>query len=337
MRGSLRLIACESGRPFAEKVFEYLKIKSIKEGEEESIKLVSTTEKKFANTEIKTTIDESIRDADVYIFQDVENSTNGYSVNDNLWSLLTAIDAARRSAARHITVVIPSFPYVRQDKAFGREGITAAMVAKELEDAGARTIITLDIHNNAVGGFFRMAVLENLYASKNIIEFIKKNVDLKKLVVASPDEGGVKRASHYAEVLGTKFVVCHKERDYSVPNTVGGISVLGSVKGQDVLVIDDMVDTAGTLVHVVDALKEKGANKIYFACSLPLLNGQACKKLDGLFKERKLDLFIGTDAVYHGKDFVTKMPWFREVPIAKYFATVIYNLNHGRSISSLLG
>jgi len=337
MRGPLRILACESGKPFAIKVFNYLREKSLKEGKEELIQFVNTEEKRFANTELKTVINESIRDTDVYIFQNV-NPTKTCSVNDNLRALLTAIDATRRSAANYITAVIPVFPYVRQDKAFGREAITAAMVAKEIEDAGAGTVITLDIHNNAVAGFFRKAVLENLYASKNIIDFIKGNIPMEKLIVASPDEGGVKRASYYAEALRTKFIICYKKRDYTRENFVEKITVLGEdeVPGNDVLILDDIVDTAGTLVNVIKELKEKLANRIYFACSLPLLNGPACERLSKLHQDGLLDLFIGTDVVYHGEDFEKKNSWYKEVSVAKYFASVIYNQNQGRSISSLL-
>lgn len=337
MRGQLQIIACESGRPFAEKVFNHLREKANTEGRQDFAKQVATQEKKFANTELKTRIEESIRGADVYIFQDVENSTNKYSVNDNHRALLTAIDAARRSTAGHISVVIPTFPYARQDKPFGREAITAAIVAKELEDAGAKTILTLDIHNNAIAGFFRIAVLENLFASKTILDFVRNNIPLDHLVIASPDEGGVKRASYYAEALKKKFVVCYKERDYSKENVVNGIGVLGDVRGQDVLIIDDMVDTAGTLECVVRALKEKGARRVYFACSLPLLNDSACDILKGLSDDGALDLFIGTDAVYHGENFAIDNPWFKEVSIAKYFAAVIRRLNLGWSVSSLVG
>jgi ribose-phosphate pyrophosphokinase len=332
-RGRLLISACGAGRPLAEKVFKKLKEKM---KESDGLHFLQTEEIWFANGEVKTVIKESIRGGDLYIFQDVENSTLPYSVNDNLMALKTHIDAAKRADAGRITAVIPVFPYARQDKSSEREGITAARIAQEFEQQGADSILTFDIHNTAIKGFFRQAKLENLHASKNIIDYVKSTISLERLIVASPDTGGTKRAEFFAQRLGRPFVVCYKPRDYSVPNKVERLDILGDVKDYDVLAVDDMIDTAGTVEKACTTLKRAGARRIYFACSLPLFNGRAIEILDGLHRDGLLDAVIGTDTVYHGEDFSLKHPWYRIVSIASYLAKVIRNLNRNESISKLL-
>ena len=336
-RGELAVLACESGKPFALKVLSQIEGIVQKEGTGEDVRFIESKETHFGNSEIKTEVLDSIRGTDIFIFQDVENSVNGFSVDENLRALKTAIDASWRSGADHISVVIPTFPYARQDKPKSREGITAAKVAEEIEDNKAGQIITLDIHNSAIAGFFRMARFEGLHASKNIMDYVIEHIDTKNLVVLAPDAGGAPRAEHYASRLKTELGFIYKKRDYSKPNFVSESVLLGNVRGKDVLLVDDMVDTGGTVVSTVNLLKEKeGANTVFFACALPLFNGNAVKKLDDLCRKGYLTGFIGTDAVYHGDDFATRYPWFIEVSVAKYFARVIFNINHNRSISELL-
>jgi ribose-phosphate pyrophosphokinase len=336
-RGELAVLACASGKPFALKVLAQIKGIVQQERVDEQVRFIESKETHFANTEIKTEIEDSIRGTDLFIFQDVENSVNGYSVDENLRALKTALDAAWRSGAGHISLIIPSFPYARQDKSKSREGITAARVAEEIESHKATQILTLDIHNSAIAGFFRMARFEGLHASKNIMDYIATNIDTNNMVVLAPDAGGASRAEHYASRLKTNLGFIYKKRDYSKSNAVSESILLGTVRGKDVLLVDDMVDTGGTVVSSVKLLKEKeGAKKVYFACALPLFNGEAVKKLDALCKKEHLTGFIGTDAVYHGENFAKRYPWFIEVSVAKYFARVIFNINHNRSISELL-
>jgi len=337
-RGPLGIIACEAGRPFAEKVAGFLKQIAVKENAENHIKIIDAKETHFANTEIKTEINESIRGYDIFIVQAVENSTLPYSINDNLMALLSAIDAARRCDAHYITAILPVFPYARQDKSLVREGITASMIAKLLEDAGADRIVTLDVHNEAIAGFLRAAKFENLHASKNIIEFIRTSIGTANLVVVSPDVGGARRANHYAKELNAGLAMIHKERDYSSPSQIEKVTLLGNVDGKNVLLVDDMIGTGGTAVKTIELLREEHKPKeIHFACSLPLLNGKAKELLAKAHKEGILTSVIGTDAVYHGGDeFLKANPWYKEVSVAKYFARVIFNINHYRSLSELM-
>jgi len=331
-RGKLSIIACGSGKPLAEKILKKL----VEKGEYKEVRLIESKEIQFANTEIKTVIGESIRDADVYIIQDVENSVTGKTVDENLRALKTAIDAAWRSDAKYITAVLPVFPYARQDKADGREGITAAMVTREIEAAGANHVITLDVHNTAIAGFFRRAKFDNLHASKNIIDYIRRNVNLKNLAVMPPDLGGAKRAEHYAQKLGVNLVFVYKKRDYNQPNVIEKAEIIGDIIGKDVLIVDDMICTGGTLLATAKLAKQKGARRIYSACSLPLFNGNAVEKMNTAYEEGYLHAVIGTDAVHHGgENFQIKNPWFKEVSVASYFAKVIHKLNHRESVSEL--
>jgi ribose-phosphate pyrophosphokinase len=335
-RGELCVLSCTSGTPFAKKIMFHLNEIYVKENEKDSPRFIELNEIHFANSEIKTEITQSIRGSDVYIIQDVVNSITGYSVDENLRALKTTMDAAYRSGANRICIVVPTFPYARQDKSNSREGITAAKIAEEIELCKANQILTLDIHNTAIGGFFRNALLEDLHASRNILTYVKDNIDTKNLIVLAPDTGGAKRAEYYASKLQTELGFIYKSRDYSKPNSVKSSVVLGDVKDKTVLLVDDLIDTAGTVVSAVTMIKKEGAKDVYFSCSLPLLNGPAIDRLDALYKQGHLKGLIGTDAVYHGDDFSKKYPWFIEVSVARYFARVIFNINHNRSISELL-
>ncbi len=329
-RGTLSILACDSGEHFAKKVLTKLQEKKTE------VRFIPSEQIQFANSEIKTTIEESIRGTDIYIFQDVENSTNG-TVDENLRALKTAIDAAWRCDASYITAVIPAFPYARQDKQIGREGITAAAVAREIEDENANHVITLDIHNPAIEGYFRKAKFENLRAYKTLVDYIKANpddFDLGNMVVMAPDLGGATRAGHYARKLEVEPVFSYKRR--IKVNHVEPIQIIGDVKDKDVLIVDDMIDTAGTIMAAVRASKDAGAQRVYAVCSLPLFNGPALESITKAHEDECLTAVISTDAVYHGADFQKQNPWFREVSVASYFSKVMRRMNSRESISALL-
>lgn len=345
-RGRLGILSCSSGNHFAQKVIgklEQIIAKTQHKTHGDALTdfssynlLVESTEQMFSNTEMKTEIEDSIRNKDIYIFQDVENKSVGMSVNDNYMALKTAISAAVLSDARHVTAVTPTFPYARQDKQKSREALTAALVARELEDAGASRVITLDIHDESAAGFFRKAVLENLHASKSIARYVTENIKTDNLVVVAPDAGAAQRSSYYARTLERPLGIIHKERDYNHVNCVEKMTLVGDVKDRDCLFIDDMVDTAGTTVKAIQAVKDAGANDVYFATSLSLLNGPAIERLDKAYQEGLFTKVIGTNVVYHDPSFVEGTPWYDEVSLEKYFAKVIYNINQGSSISKLL-
>jgi len=335
-RGTIGIIACEAGKPFAEKILSYLPEICEKENVKCNYKYIATKETHFANKEIKTEILDSIRGLDTYIVQDVSNKELPYSIDENIMALKTAIDAARRSDSHYITVILPAYPYARQDKSITRECITSALIAKEIEELGANRVITLDIHNTATAGFFRKAILEILLAKKNICEYVKENIPLDNLTIIAPDTGAVRRAQEFAETLQRPLAIVYKQRDYSKPSTVANAILIGSVENQDCLILDDMIATGGTIIKVAKTLKENGAKDIYIACSLAYLDGEAKQLIANAYKEGIIKSIIGTDAVHHAKEFYSNTEWYKEVSVAKYFARVIFNLNHNMSISALL-
>lgn len=335
-RGRLSLIACDSGRPFADRV--HLALSAIVEeatGVRESF-LRESQEIPFANGEIKTVIHENIRGDDVYVLQCMDDPNSDRTVNDNLMALVTAIAAAAESDAECITAVVPQFPYSRQERKKTREGITAAIVARLLESAGADRVITLDLHAPATMGFFDRAVLENLHASGVILNYFKRHFSLDNLVVVAPDVGGADMARYYSNRLGCPLAIVDKARDYSKVGVIESMRLVGDVNGRDVLVPDDMVATGGTLMNACKHLKEKGARRIVLACSLPFFNGNAVETFDAKFKEGVFEALIGTDAVHRGPEFTKKHAWYHEVSVAGLFAQVLFNINQKLSVSELL-
>jgi ribose-phosphate pyrophosphokinase len=332
-RAPLSLISCRAGEPLAKKI-----VKSLSKRTTREVHLIKSEQIEFANTEIKTVIEESIRGREVYIIQDVENHADGSSVDQNLRALYTTIDACRRCDAERITAVIPSYPYARQDKQDGRDGITAARVAWELEgEMGVDHVITIDLHNSAIQGFFRRAKIDNLRGGYVLKPILNKHIKKPENTVIMPtDLGGAKRANYYAQKLCTDIAFSYKKRDYRKANCVENIEILGDVKGKDVYIIDDMIDTGGTLIKTINKVKKLGAKKVVAVCTLALFNADSKKKFSKLFEKEKLDLIIGTDATYHSKEFLKDNKWFKEVSISDYFAEVIYRINSRKSIGKLL-
>ncbi len=332
--GTLSIFSCDSGKYFCKRVITELE-KILKENEK--ISTPSTKEIVYANGEIKTVIHNNIRGGDIYIVQSIDDPLSKRSINDNLFATLTAIDAAHFSDADSITVVLPQFPYARQERRKGREGITAKLVAKYLEAAGVDRVITLDIHAEAIQGFFKHAKLENLHASGIFIDYFKKlNLPLESTVIVAPDMGSAERARYYSNNLHYGVAVIDKARVYSKVSTIESMRIVGNVENKDLIIIDDMIATGGTLIHAVDALKKNGAKDIYVATSLPYFNGKAIQLFDEAYKDGKIKKVLGTDAVYRGEDFAKEHEWYEEISMAPLFAKVIYNINKKLSVSSLL-
>ncbi|RME00802.1 MAG: ribose-phosphate pyrophosphokinase, partial [Deltaproteobacteria bacterium] len=263
-RGRIALIACESGKALMKRLHEAF-------GElcrqrtslfiSNDYHLIPTRETHFANQEVKTEILENIRGDDVYILQCMDDPCSERSVNDNFMALITAIDAAFQSDAESITAVIPQFPYARQERRKGREGITARLVARFLETAGASRVITLDVHAQAIAGFFFHAKFENLHASRVIIEDFTRNFPTDNLIVVAPDVGSAERARFYSKNIAAHPVdlaILDKVRDYGRKSTVASMRLVGDVKGKNVFMGDDMIATGGTLIAACRELKERG-------------------------------------------------------------------------------
>ncbi len=339
-RGALSIMACNSGKSFAGRIINELNRfrKEKKNGRPEAYQLKNTDEVVFPNGEVKMVINEFIRGDDVYIIQCVDDPLSDRSVNDNLMALVTAIHAAYQSDPDHITAVIPQYPYARQERRKTREAISAKIVANLLEDAGAQRVLTLDIHAEAIQGFFSFTKLEDMHASGEIIDYLieKHQIHTKDLVVTGPDVGSADRARHYSQRLSTGLAIVDKARDYSRVGHVESMRLVGEVKNKDVLIVDDMIATGGTLLHALALLKDNGARDIYVAVSLPFFNGNAVERIDRAYNEGLLKLVIGTDAVFWGEAFVQNTAWYEEVSVAPLFAKVIHNINRKQSVSSLL-
>jgi ribose-phosphate pyrophosphokinase len=332
-RAPFSIITCQAGKPLAQKI-----VKGLSKRTTRDIHLIDSVQVEFANTEIKTVIDESIRGREVYIIQDVENRTEGMSTDQNLRALYTTIDACRRCDAERITAVIPSYPYARQDKQDGRDGITAARIAWELEgEMGVDHVITIDLHNSAIQGFFRKAKIDNLKGGYVLKPYLKRLIKKPENTLIMPtDLGGAKRANYYAQQLHTDIAFSYKKRDYSRKNSVEKIHVLGDVKDKDVYIIDDMIDTGGTLINTIAKVNKMGAKKITAVCTLALFNAESTKEFTKLYEKGVLEKVIGTDATFHSKEFLKENKWFKEITISQYFAEIIYRINSRKSIGELL-
>ena len=313
---------------------------------------VSTFFTLFPNGEIKAEILESIRGKDIYIVQDVENhypvnfcggaTKKILSVNDHLLTLFVTVDAARQAGVERVTLVLPVYPYSRQHRNKGREGLTASRVGKILESLGVSRIITLDIHSREISNAFDGIRLENLHASYQIIRALYSAPDIldDDFVVVSPDTGAVDRNKFYATALKKPLALLYKERDYSrvstdaLENNISEIKLLGDVHGKTVLIADDMLGTGGTLLKGMKFLKGEGAGKVICAISLPLFSGDAIRHFDNAYREGLFYRIIGTNAVFHEE--LVKREWYISVNITKLFARTISRLHRGLSLSSLL-
>ncbi|WP_428024796.1 ribose-phosphate pyrophosphokinase [Arcobacter sp.] len=260
MRG-YRLFSGSANPEFAKKVAKYLNI------EISPAKLT-----RFSDGEISVKITESVRGMDVFIIQPTCAPTN-----DNLMELLIMVDALKRSSAKSISAVIPYYGYARQDrKAAPRVPITAKLVADLLEAAGISRVITIDLHAAQIQGFFNIPA-DNLFGSIMFIDYIKSK-KLANPIIASPDIGGVARARSYAEKLGYDLVIVDKRREKANESEV--MNIIGDVSGKNVILVDDMVDTAGTLVKAAEVLKSKGATSVMACCTHGVLSGPAYERLD---------------------------------------------------------
>ena len=270
----------------------------------------------FSDGEFEPSFDETVRGADVFLIQ----STTPPS--DNLMELLLMIDAAKRASAANIIAVMPYFGYARQDKkGKPRVPIGAKLVSNLLTAAGVDRIMTMDLHADQIQGFFEVPV-DHLYASELFIEDII-NLNLPNLIIASPDMGGSKRANAYAKILNSGVVVCYKERKQA--NVVGEMKVLGDVSGKDVVIIDDMVDTGGTLTKAADLMIENGATSVRAYCTHGILSGTAYERLDS----SNIAELVVTNTIpkTHNSSKV------REISVADFFAQTITSVVKNESIS----
>ena len=276
----------------------------------------------FSDGEIHFYIDENVRGEDVFI---VQSGTN--DANFHMMELFIMLDAFRRASAERVTAVIPYYCYARQDwKDRPRVPISARLVADLLEAAGATRILTMDLHSPQIQGFFSVPV-DNLRAGPVLANYLQ-NLELEDLTVVSPDAGGVGRARVFAKRVSAELAIIDKRRP--APNVAKVLRVIGEVKDRDVVILDDMVDTGGTLVQTVEALKREGARKIFAACSHAVLSGQAVEKIEN----SELEKLILTNTIPL-KETTKSSQKFKSLSVAPLFGEAIRRINKGYSVSSL--
>jgi ribose-phosphate pyrophosphokinase len=267
------------------------------------------------------------------------------SINDHLLTVFVAVDAAKQAGAETVTLVMPVYPYARQHKTKGREGLTAARIGMILESLGVNRIITLDIHSREINNAFLNMRLENLHASYQIIRALSRmpgifDENKDDFVVVSPDTGAVDRNKFFASALNKPLALIYKERDYSKvcrnvsESNISQLRLLGNVKDKTVFMADDLLGTGGTLIKGMELLKRNGARRVICSISLPLFSGDAVSYFDAAYAEGLFYRIIGTNAVY--QEEVLKREWYISVNISKLFAQVITRLHNGLSLSGLL-
>ncbi|HDZ4932888.1 ribose-phosphate pyrophosphokinase [Campylobacter jejuni] len=307
MRG-YKIFSGSANVEFARQVSKYL-----------SLPLSDAGIKRFSDGEISVQIDESVRGKDVFIIQSTCVPTN-----DNLMELLILTDALRRSSANSITAIIPYFGYARQDrKANPRVPITAKLVANLIQVAGIGRIATIDLHAGQIQGFFDIPV-DNLYGSIVFNDYIKAK-HFKNAIIGSPDIGGVARARSVAKHLGLDIVIVDKRREKANESEV--MNIIGDVKDKEVILVDDIIDTAGTMVKAAEALKEKGAKSVMACCTHAVLSGKAYERV----VSGALDELVVTDTI----PLKEQLSNIKVLSVAPVFAEVIRRVYHNESVNSL--
>ncbi len=306
----MKVFTGNANRPLAESICRHLDIP------------LSTAEvKRFSDGEIFVEIKENVRGRDIFLIQ-----PTCPPVNDHLMELVIMVDAMRRASARRITVVIPYYGYARQDrKVAPRVPITAKVVAEMMMVVGVRRVLTLDLHAGQIQGFFNIPV-DNLYAAPILLDYIKR--ECSNIIMVSPDAGGVERTRAFAKRLGADMAIIDKRRERA--NVCAAMNVIGDVKGKTAILLDDMVDTAGTLCSAADILIERGAREVHACCSHGVLSGPAIERLE----DSKIKTLVITDSIPL-RDKVRNCTKIKVLSIAELIGNAISCIHSEDSVSSL--
>ena len=308
----MKIVACNSNRPLAEAVAKQL-----------NLPLTKASVRRFADMEVFVEIHENIRGEDVFVIQ-----STSYPANDNLMELLITLDALRRSSARRVTAVIPYFGYARQDRKSGpRTPISAKLVANLITEAGANRVLTMDLHAGQIQGFFDIPV-DNLYAAPLFSRDIRECYPGRDLMIVSPDVGGVIRARAIATRLGCDLAIIDKRRERAGESEV--MNVIGEVEGRDCILVDDIVDSGGTLCNAAEALLSNGARSASVYVTHGVLSGGAVARI----ASAPVEMMTITDSI-QATDAVQKAGNIREVTIAPLLAEAMQRISDESSVSSL--
>jgi ribose-phosphate pyrophosphokinase len=308
----MKIVAGNSNRPLAEAIAAYL-----------NLSLCKASIRRFSDMECFIEIDENVRGEDVFVVQ-----STSYPANDNLMELLVCIDALRRGSARRITAVIPYFGYARQDRKSGpRTPISAKLVANLITEAGANRVLTLDLHAGQIQGFFDIP-LDNLFITPVFLRDIEKIYDTSNLMMVSPDVGGVLRARAFAKHLDVDLAIIDKRREQAGVSEV--MHIIGDVGGRECIVVDDIVDSAGTLCNAAVALMDAGAKSVSAYISHGVLSGGAVSRV----ASSPIQNLVTTDSIL-GTEAVRVSHNIRQLTISPLFGEAIARISEEKSVSSL--
>lgn len=308
----MKLIACNSNRPLAEAIADYLKTS-----------LTKASIRRFSDMEVFAEIHENIRGEDVFVIQ-----STSYPANDNLMELLVTIDALKRASARRITAVIPYFGYARQDRKTGpRTPVSARLVANLIEAAGVDRVLTMELHAAQIQGFFNVPV-DNLICSPVLLPKMRELAKERDIVITSPDVGGVVRARHFAKKINCDLAIIDKRREKAGVSEV--MNVIGDVEGKTCIMVDDMIDSGGTLCNAAQALIDNGAEDVYAYACHGVLSGGAVARLSAspIKKVLLTDSIAATEAVRLSDTI-------EQVTIAKFLGEAVARIHDSRSVSVL--
>ena len=308
----MKLLTGNSNKILSKNISKYLKTK-----------LVNSSIRKFADGEIYVEINENIRGNSIFIIQSVSSPAN-----DNLMELLLCIDALKRSSAKNITAVIPYFGYARQDrKVVPRTSISAKLVSNLITNAGADRIVTVDLHAGQIQGFFDIPV-DNLFATTIFARHARKKIKSKKIICVAPDVGGTERARALGKLLNVGLAIVDKRRPKPGQSQV--MNVIGDVKNQTCIIVDDIIDSGGTIVNAAKALKERGAKEVYVYITHGVLSGDAVKKI----KNSVIKNLVITDTIDNGEK-TKNVKNIEVLPISALMGEAIKRISNSTSVSDL--
>ncbi len=308
----MKLLAGNSNQELAVKIAQYLKLP-----------ITRAQVRRFADMEVSVEVQENVRGEDIFVIQ-----STSFPANDNVMELLLMIDALKRASARRITAVVPYFGYARQDRKVGpRTPISAKLLANLITEAGASRVLTVDLHAGQIQGFFDIPT-DNLFAAPVIVKDILEHIGRDNLMIVSPDVGGVVRARALAKRLGADLAIVDKRRERAGESEV--MNIIGDVAGRFCILVDDIVDSGGTICNAAAALIEQGAKAVCAYATHGVFSGGALARI----KESKLNLMVVTDSIA-ATDEMRECPKFRRISIAPLIGEAVRRINNEESVSSL--
>lgn len=359
-RGEMAIIPCRNGKKTAELIHNHLKeicserkdilskrknsftlyehrqLEFIDYVDKYGIEIINPDIKDFKDGEISITITESVRGKNVYIVQNTLDPENPKTTSHNIMELVLMVETARRSFANEVTVIMPYMSYSKQERRQGRQPISAKVLLDILNDSGADKLMTMELHAPAIEGFTgaKHLTVENLFASSRIIDYFVGKKKFAGLFVA-PDAGAGKMVGHYSKVTGLPLALGYKFRRPDSRHDSEEQKLLGDVKGQEILIIDDQVATGGTIINIAKVAKEKGATKAYAAVTHGLLLGDAENKFQKAVKENIIDELVITNTVIHSEDFMKRNKYITPLCALKMFAQAVFESEVDGSVSRL--